>query len=106
VSERLEFVTTTSESDAVVPSEMRGVHAGVIVFLGIAAANLGNYAFHLISARWLGPTDYGDVASLVALAGLISLPLGGVQVLVARRVAAAAARRSWPSRPAWPSRRR
>lgn len=86
-----EFVTTVSESDAITPAEMPGVHAGAIVFLGIAAANVGNYAFHLITARTLGPSSYGDVASLVALAGLISLPLGGVQVIVARRVATDAA---------------
>jgi O-antigen/teichoic acid export membrane protein len=91
VSDGREFVTTVSESDAITPVEMPGLHAGAIVFLGIAAANVGNYAFHLISARTLGPSAYGDVASLVALAGLISLPLGGVQVIVARRVAASAA---------------
>lgn len=74
--------------DAVaVPAEMRGVHAGAVVFLGIAAANLGNYVFHLLTARALGPGDYGDVATLTALIGLVSLPLGGVQVYVARRVA-------------------
>lgn len=72
-------------------AEMPGLHAGAIVFIGIAAANVGNYAFHLITARALGPSDYGEVASLIALAGLISLPLGGVQVIVARRIAAAAA---------------
>ena len=71
----------------VVDSEMRGVRAGTIVFLGIAGANLGNYLFHFISARWLGPASYGDVASLVAVIGLISLPLVGVQVAVARYVA-------------------
>jgi O-antigen/teichoic acid export membrane protein len=66
---------------------MRGVRAGTIVFLGIAAGNVGNYLFHFISARVLGPASYGDVASLVALIGLISLPLVGVQVAVARYVA-------------------
>lgn len=67
--------------------EMRGVRAGTIVFLGIAAANVGNYLFHFISARMLGPASYGDVASLVALIGLISLPLVGVQVAMTRYVA-------------------
>jgi O-antigen/teichoic acid export membrane protein len=88
-----DFVTAASESDAITPAarEMPGVHAGAIIFLGIAAANIGNYTFHFIAARTLGPGPYGDVASLVALAGLISLPLGGVQILVARRVAANAA---------------
>jgi O-antigen/teichoic acid export membrane protein len=85
-----EFVTAVSESDAVTPaaSSMAGLHAGAIVFGGVVAANLANYAFHFISARVLGPADYGDVASLVALSGLIALPLGGVQVIVAREVAA------------------
>ena len=66
---------------------MRGVRAGTIVFFGIAAGNLGNYVFHLVSARVLGPVSYGDVASLAALAGLISLPLIGVQLAIARYVA-------------------
>jgi O-antigen/teichoic acid export membrane protein len=66
---------------------MRGLRAGTIVFLGIAAGNVGNYLFHFISARLLGPASYGDVASLVAIIGLISLPLVGVQVAVARYVA-------------------
>jgi O-antigen/teichoic acid export membrane protein len=55
--------------------------------VGIVAANLGNYLFHLISARFLGPADYADVATLVALASLISFPLIGVQFALARYVA-------------------
>ncbi len=65
----------------------RGLRAGAIVFLGVAALNAGNYLFHLISARRLGPARYGDLATLIAIAGLISLPLGGVQLWVARHVA-------------------
>jgi O-antigen/teichoic acid export membrane protein len=67
--------------------DMRGLRAGTIVFLGIAAGNVGNYLFHFTSARFLGPASYGDVASLVAVIGLISLPLVGVQLAVARYVA-------------------
>jgi O-antigen/teichoic acid export membrane protein len=66
---------------------MRGVRAGAVVFVGVAALNAGNYLFHLIAARRLGPERYGDLATLVAISGLISLPLGGVQVWVARYVA-------------------
>jgi O-antigen/teichoic acid export membrane protein len=68
-------------------SEMRGLRAGAIVFAGIALANGGNYLFHLASARLLGPGSYGDVASLAALFGLVSLPLVGVQLAVARYAA-------------------
>jgi len=67
--------------------EVTGLRAGVIVFIGIAGANIGNYLFHLMSARVLGPSLYGDVASLSALTGLITLPLVGVQLAVARYVA-------------------
>jgi O-antigen/teichoic acid export membrane protein len=67
--------------------EVTGIRAGGIVFAGIVAANIGNYLFHLISARVLGPPLYGDVASLAALTGLITLPLVGVQLAVARYVA-------------------
>jgi len=70
---------------------MRGLHAGAIVLVGVIAVNAGNYLFHLLAARELGPASYSDVVSLLALAGLIGLPLGGVQVVVARTVARLAA---------------
>lgn len=84
-------VGATTESTALT-QDVRGVRAGTIVFLGIAAANVGNYLFHFVSARLLGPAAYGDVASLVAVTGLISLPLIGVQLAVTRHVAAFAER--------------
>ena len=50
-----QYVTTASESDAVSPAirQISGVRAGAVVFVGIAAANIGNYAFHLIAAGHL-----------------------------------------------------
>lgn len=82
----------TSPANRLLPArEMRGVHAGAIVLAGILALNGGNYLFHLISARALGPARYGDIVSLLALAGLIVVPLGGVQLVVARTAARLAA---------------
>ena len=66
---------------------MRGTHAGLVVFAGIATVNIGNALFQLIVARNLGPSDYSEVVSLLALAGLVGLPLGALQLLVARYVA-------------------
>lgn len=77
----------TKEAAGQTGAQMRGVHAGAIVLIGVLALNVGNYAFHLISARSLGPERYGDLATLTAISGLIALPLGGVQVWVARYVA-------------------
>lgn len=70
---------------------MRGVRAGAIVFAGVAMLNAGNYLFHVIAARHLGPARYGDLATLITIASLISLPLAGVQVWVARHIAQYAA---------------
>ena len=71
--------------------EVGGVRAGLIVLVGIAVGNLGNYGFHLAAARYLGPASYADVASLAALAGFLTLPLVGVQLALARYVAEFAA---------------
>lgn len=73
-------------------SEMRGTHAGLILLAGIGTLNIGNAAFHLLTARVLGPSQYSEVASLVTVAGLISLPFSGVQVAIARFVAEDATR--------------
>ena len=51
------------------------------------SSQLGNAAFHLLAARLLGPSQYSEIVSLVAVAGLISLPFGGIQFVVARFVA-------------------
>jgi O-antigen/teichoic acid export membrane protein len=68
-------------------AEVRGTHAGLIVLAGVAALNFGNAAFHLLSARLLGPGQYSDVVSLVAAQGLLALPFGGIQYAIARSVA-------------------
>jgi O-antigen/teichoic acid export membrane protein len=71
---------------------VRGTRAGLLVFAGIGATNLGNAVFHLLSGRLLGPELYGELVSLLAVSGLIALPFGGVQYVVARFVAEEAAR--------------
>ena len=69
------------------PVRMSGLQAGAIVFIAVGAANVCNYLFHLFSARSLGPSSYGDVATLAGVIGIVILPLGGAQVFVARHVA-------------------
>jgi O-antigen/teichoic acid export membrane protein len=69
------------------PVAVSGVRAGFVVLAGVIALNAGNYLFHLIVARRLGPERYGDLATLVTLSSLVALPLSGVQIWVARYVA-------------------
>jgi O-antigen/teichoic acid export membrane protein len=79
--------TPSGASQVEEPRRPSGARAGVVVFVGIACANAGNYLFQLIAARALGPGSYGDLAALIAVAALITLPLGGLQAAVAREVA-------------------
>jgi|SRR5579884_1762900 len=71
---------------------MSGATAGAVVLAGLLTANAANAVFHLISARALGPSRYGDVATLLTVVGLLAFPLGGLQLAIAQRVAGAAAR--------------
>jgi O-antigen/teichoic acid export membrane protein len=80
------------EATSALVAEVRGTKAGLLVLIGIGALNAGNAAFHLLSARLLGPSQYGEVVSLIAAQGLIALPFGGMQYAVARFVAEDAAR--------------
>lgn len=65
---------------------MSGFQAGAIVFIGIAFANAGNAVFHLVAGRWLGPSSYGELASLLAILGLVAFPLAAIQLALAREV--------------------
>lgn len=78
------------DADAAV-RDVAGTRAGAVVFAGIVALNGGNSLFHLVAARYLGPADYSELVSLLALSGLIALPLGAIQLAVARAVARDAA---------------
>ena len=66
---------------------MRGLHAGAIVLVGVIAVNAGNYLFHLLAARELGPASYSDVVSLIALAGLIEPKLAALPGVTAVEIA-------------------
>ena len=71
--------------------EMRGVQAGALVLAGIVIGGVATAVFHLLAGRWLGPDSYADLAALLALLGLITFPLAGAQLNVARGVAHARA---------------
>lgn len=51
------------------------LNAGIICFIGTTIGNFGNYLFHLIIGRLLGPSDYGAFVSIISLVGLLGIPL-------------------------------
>src|ERR1043165_8860800 len=46
-----------------------------IVMTGVVISNLLAYVFHFIAGRMLGPHDYGVFGALMALFGLVVLPV-------------------------------
>ncbi len=52
-----------------------------ILFIGSMAVSIGNYLFHLISGRILGPGDYGILASLLSLNIILAVPTGVISMI-------------------------
>lgn len=52
--------------------------------LAVGLQNGSNFLFHVVVSRLLGPTSYGGLAAILAIALVVSAPLGVVQVVVAK----------------------
>ena len=65
----------------------RGVRAGMVVALATIVMNGAGYLYNVACIRYLGSRIYGDVAAVLALIALVSLPLGSLQLLLAREIA-------------------
>jgi O-antigen/teichoic acid export membrane protein len=61
-------------------------HHGASVAAAMAVMNLAAYAFTAPAARLLGPTDYGALASLMAVLLVLSVVQLGLQTTAARRI--------------------
>lgn len=61
------------------------------IAIAMAVMNIGTYAFQMVAARLLGPSQYGAVASMMALLMVLSVVQLGLQATAARRIAAAPA---------------
>ncbi|GAB2633464.1 hypothetical protein GCM10027270_22320 [Nocardioides ginkgobilobae] len=58
------------------------------IAIAMAVMNVATYAFQMIAARLLGPTQYGAVASLMALLMVVAVLQLGLQATGARRISA------------------
>ena len=59
-----------------------------ILFIGTAVSNFGNYLFHLLMGRMLGPIDYGVLASLISIFYLLSIPVAALVLVIVKYVSA------------------
>jgi O-antigen/teichoic acid export membrane protein len=58
-----------------------------LLFLAVTVANASNYVFHFVVSRLLAPAAYGALGAVLAILVFLSVPLGAVQTLVAKRFA-------------------
>lgn len=66
----------------------RLLHSTAGIAVAMAVMNVGTYAFQMVSARLLGPSQYGAVASLMAVLMVLSVVQLGLQATAARRIVA------------------
>jgi len=59
---------------------------GSILMAATMTANISNYLFHIFMSRYLGPSNYGILNSLLALFMIIAIPMTSIQTLVARYI--------------------
>ncbi len=50
------------------------IRGSAILWIGMMGANVSNYLFHLLMGRFLGPVNYGILASIISLMYFISVP--------------------------------
>ncbi len=60
------------------------VRGSIILFLSFNVFNFLNLIFNFVSARLLGPADYGTLAALMGLVFLFSIPNETIQTVVSR----------------------
>lgn len=68
---------------------VRALHGSAGIAVAMVVMNVGTYAFQIVSARLLGPEQYGAVAGMMALLLVLSVAQLGLQATCARRIAAA-----------------
>ncbi len=70
------------------PRWRRILRSSAGIAIAMAVMNVGTYAFQMVSARLLGPSQYGAVAGLMALLMVLSVVQLGLQATAARRIVA------------------
>ncbi len=58
------------------------LRGSAILWVGTMAANLSNYLFHLLMGRFLGPVNYGVLASVVSILYYLMVPTTTITTIV------------------------
>lgn len=61
----------------------------IIMVIGSNSVNFLNYLYHLVMGRMLGPANYGELASLISLIGLLGIIPGSISLAIIKYVSSA-----------------
>lgn len=56
--------------------------------IGAIVGGFGNYLYHLLMGRMLGPADYGILVSLISIFSILGVPLSAVGLTIVKFVSA------------------
>lgn len=60
-----------------------------IMILGSNSASAVNYVYHFLMGRLLGPSSYGELASLISVIGLLGVIPGSISLVIVKQVSEA-----------------
>ena len=60
------------------------VRHGAWIFSAMMALNVANYVYHFFMTRWLGPSAYGALSSLLAVTAILSIPSSILTMVVVK----------------------
>lgn len=66
----------------------RLVTGSLVIMVGAIVGGFGNYLYHLLMGRMLGPVDYGILVSLISLFSILGVPLGAIGLTIVKFVSA------------------
>jgi len=64
------------------------VTGSLVVMIGAIIGGFGNYIYHLLMGRMLGPADYGILVSLISIFSILGVPLAAVGLTIVKFVSA------------------
>ena len=59
-----------------------------LLVAGMTTVNLANLVFHVVVSRNLGPSSYGALGALLSIVLVLTVPVGALQAVITREVAA------------------
>ncbi len=80
-------ITQRLDQIVAVPFSAHALQQGMVLLFATFLGNLLQYLFHFMAGRMLGPTEYGILASLLALGAILTVPGGIAQTVITQYVA-------------------